>query len=108
MNKILKRVVVSGLALAMTLPVLAGCKMSTRVDSDTIKIMLSGQEPTGWDKVVEEYNNNGAKETGVKISVEWVSPGDYKEKLNLRMIGSENYDLVFDAPFNNLKTYAAK
>ncbi len=107
MNKILKRVAVSGLALAMALPALAGCKMSTRVDSDTIKIMLSGQEPTGWDKVVEEYNNNGAKETGVKISVEWVSPGDYKEKLNLRMIGSENYDLVFDAPFNKLKTFAA-
>ena len=69
--------------------------------------MLSGQKPTGWDQVLEEYNNTGAKETGVKLDVEWVSQGDYKEKLNLRMIGSENYDLVFDAPFNKLKTFTA-
>ena len=55
----------------------------------------------------QEYKNTGAKETGVKLDVEWVSQGDYKEKLNLRMIGSENYDLVFDAPFNKLKTFTA-
>lgn len=79
----------------------------TTITSVIIAIMLSGQKPTGWDQVLEEYNNTGAKETGVKLDVEWVSQGDYKEKLNLRMIGSENYDLVFDAPFNKLKTFTA-
>lgn len=107
MNKLIKRIISSGLTLALAAPALAGCGKLGGVDSDTIKVMLSGQKPTGWDQVVEEYNKTGAKETGVKLNVEWVSPGDYKEKLNLRMIGSENYDLVFDAPFTKLKTFAA-
>lgn len=108
MKNLTKRILTAGLALALTVPVLSGCgKFGTRVDSDTIKVMLSGQKPTGWEQVLAKYNETGAKETGVKLNVEWVSQGDYKEKLNLRMIGSENYDLVFDAPFNKLKNFAA-
>lgn len=107
MNRMLKRIISLGAAAAIAAPVLAGCGLSTAVDKDTIRVMLSGQKPTGWDQVVEEYNKRGLPETGVKLDVEWISPGDYKEKLNLRMIGSENYDLVFDAPFNKLRTFAA-
>lgn len=107
MNKIFKRIITVSLAAALAVPALAGCGMSTSVDSDTIKVMLSGTKPTGFDEVLEKYNETGAVETGVKLSIEWVSPGDYKDKLNLRMIGSENYDLVFDAPFNKLRTFAA-
>ncbi len=107
MNKILKRIISFGSAAAIAAPLLAGCGLSTAVDNDTIKVMLSGQKPTGWDQVIEEYNKKGLPKTGVNLDVEWISPGDYKEKLNLRMIGSENYDLVFDAPFNKLRTFAA-
>ncbi len=109
MNKILKRVITVTLTAAMTVPVLSGCGefLGNSVDSDTIKVMLSGEEPTGWDEVIARYNETGAQETGVKLDVEWVSQGSYKEKLNLRMIGSEKYDLVFDAPFNKLRTFAA-
>lgn len=107
MKKILKRALAATLTFALTIPVMSGCAWDTSVDADTIKIMLSGQKPAGWESILEEYNNTGAKESGVKISVEWVSPGDYKQKLNLRMIGSENYDLVFDAPWCKLKTFAA-
>lgn len=104
----LKKILALGLTLSLTVPAIAGCEgIGSGADADTIKVMLSGQKPTGWDQVLEEYNNTGAKETGVKLDVEWVSQGDYKEKLNLRMIGSENYDLVFDAPFNKLKTFTA-
>lgn len=107
MKKIVKGIISASLSLALAVPMLSGCAWDTGVDEDTIKIMLSGQKPAGWEDIVAEYNSTGAKETGVKINVEWVSPGDYKQKLNLRMIGSENYDLVFDAPFNKLKTFAA-
>ncbi len=104
----IKRIITACLAFSIAVPALSGCgKLSGGVDTDTIKIMLSGQKPTGWEQVLEEYNSTGAQETGVKLEVEWVSQGDYKEKLNLRMIGSENYDIVFDAPFNKLKTFAA-
>ena len=108
MKNIVKRIFAAAIACTMAVPVFSGCaSIGNKVDSDTIKVMLSGQKPKGWDDVLNEYNENGAKETGVKLDVEWVSQGDYKEKLNLRMIGSENYDLVFDAPFNKLKNFAA-
>lgn len=108
MNKMIKRAVAAAVTLTLAVPVFSGCKMTEgSVDGDTIKVMLSGQKPTGWENVLAEYNEKYAPETGVKLNVEWVSQGDYKEKLNLRMIGSENYDLVFDAPFNKLKNFAA-
>lgn len=102
----LKRIISFGLAAVLSCGLLAGCGNLSN-DEDTIKIMLSGTKPTGWDRVLEKYEETGAKETKVHIDVEWVSQGDYKEKLNLRMIGSENYDIVFDAPFNKLKNFAA-
>lgn len=103
----IKRIISFGLAAVLSCGLLAGCGGSGASDKDTIKIMLSGTKPTGWDRVLAKYEETGAKETGVHIDVEWVSQGDYKEKLNLRMIGSESYDLVFDAPFNKLKNFAA-
>lgn len=106
MKRNLKRVVSLGLAAVMSCGLISGCGGGVS-DEDTIKIMLSGTKPTGWDRVIEKYEETGAKETKVHIDVEWISQGDYKEKLNLRMIGSENYDIVFDAPFNKLKNFAA-
>ncbi len=105
-----KRIISLTLAAATalgSLAMLTSCGSGSNDDGTTIKVMLSGTEPTGWDRVLEEYERTGAVETGVHLDVEWVSAGDYKEKLNLRMIGSEDYDLVFDAPFNKLKTFAA-
>lgn len=102
-----RKIIALSLAVAMAVPVMAGCGKSGVSSDDTIRVMLSGTKPTGWDDVLAKYEETGAKETGVHLNVEWVSPGDYKEKLNLRMIGSENYDLVFDAPFNKLKNFAA-
>ena len=106
MKKIMKIVSVA-LAAVMLGSLLSGCRAGTADNGETIKVMLSGTKPTGWDKVLEKYEETGAKETNVHLDVEWVSPGDYKEKLNLRMIGAENYDLVFDAPFNKLRNFAA-
>lgn len=78
------------------------------VADDTIRIMLMGDKPTGWEEVLTEYNENRAKETGIKIKVEWVSGGDYKQKLNMKMIAGEEYDLIFDAPFLRLKDFASE
>ncbi len=107
MNRFLSRIVISALIISVAAAVFAGCGKKVSDGSDTIKIMFSGQEPAGWDKVLEEYNKTGAKDTGVRINVEWIPAEDYKEKLNLRMVGAENYDLVFDAPFNKLRTFAS-
>ena len=104
MNKKLKRLTAISAAAVMSLSCLAGCGMYKSPSRDAIKVMLSGTEPVGWEAVLEKYNEVGP---GVELNVEWVSPGDMKDKLNLRMTAGEDYDLVFDAPFLKLKNFAS-
>lgn len=106
------RMKLTSLLLAMVLVFssigLTGCFGGTAVADDTIRMMLMGDKPTGWDEVLAEYNATAAKEIGVKLKVEWVPQGDYKQKLNMKMIAGEEYDLIFDAPFLRLKDMAAE
>lgn len=103
MKKTLKKVIALSAAAVMVAGVLAGCG-SEGGNGDAIKIMLSGTEPVGWQEVLARYDEIGP---GVKLDVEWVSPGDMKDKLNLRLTAGEDYDLVFDAPFLKMKNFAA-
>ena len=48
----LKRIISFGLAAVLSCGLLAGCGNLSN-DEDTIKIMLSGTKPTGWDRVLE-------------------------------------------------------
>lgn len=48
----IKRIISFGLAAVLSCGLLAGCGNLSN-DEDTIKIMLSGTKPTGWDRVLE-------------------------------------------------------
>lgn len=76
-------------------------------DTTTIRLLMPGNEPTGWDRILTEYEQTGAQETGVMLDVEWVPLSDYNDKLDISMIGAENYDLVFDAPHKKIRTFAS-
>lgn len=99
-----KKIISMAAALAIGAGLLAGCG-GEGGSSDTIKVMLMGSAPVGWQEVLDKYEAESG--TGVKLNVEWVSQGDMKDKLNLRMTAGEDYDLVFDAPFLKLKNFAA-
>lgn len=103
MNKKFKKLIAIASASVMAASLLAGCGVGGG-SGDAIKVMLSGTEPVGWQEVLDKYNEIGP---GVELDVEWVSPGDMKDKLNLRLTAGEDYDLVFDAPFLKLKNFAA-
>lgn len=104
MNKNIKRLIAVSAASVIAVSCLAGCGVRTSPSRDAIKVMLSGTEPVGWQEVIDKYNEIGP---GVELNVEWVSPGDMKDKLNLRLTAGEDYDLVFDAPFLKLRNFAA-
>ena len=104
MKKGLKRIIAAASSIVLLAGCLAGCGNQSASGGDSIKIMLSGTEPVGWKDVLAKYDEVGP---GVKLNVEWVSPGDMKDKLNLRLTAGEDYDLVFDAPFLKLKNFAA-
>ncbi len=88
--------------------VVSGCSSSNMsVGSNTLKILLVGSKPAGFDDVVARFEELTADTLNIKLHVEWVASGDMKDTLKLRMNTGEEYDLVFDAPFYNLRTLAA-
>lgn len=104
MKKNLLKIVAIAAVLALAIGCLAGCGDDAASSGDAINVMLMGSEPVGWSDVMAKYDEIGP---GVKLNVEWVSQGDMKDKLNLRLTAGEDYDLVFDAPFLKMKDFAA-
>lgn len=104
MFKNFKRIAASALSAVLAAGCLAGCGAGSGSASGAIKVMLMGSEPVGWSDVMAKYDEVGP---GIKLDVEWVSQGDMKDKLNLRLTAGEDYDLVFDAPFLKMKNFAA-
>ena len=101
-----KKTIALSLTALICAGALAGCGSSGGSSDDAIKVMLSGTKPVGFDDVVQKYYEM-AGEDAVQLDVEWVSPGDMKDKLNMRLTAGEDYDLVFDAPFLKLRNFAA-
>lgn len=76
-------------------------------ENTTIRLLMPGEEPDGWDRILSRYEETGAQETGVMLDVDWVPLSDYNDKLDISMIGAENYDLVFDAPHKKIRTFSS-
>ncbi len=106
MKKNFKRIIAAACAAVLAAGCMAGCGggSGSSGDSNTIKVMFMGSEPVGWSDVMAKYDEIGP---GVKLDVEWVTQGNMKDTLNLRLTAGEDYDLVFDAPFLKLKEFAA-
>ena len=73
-----------------------------------LKVMFRSDKPAGWEEVEQEVENRLDKD-GLPLDLEitWVAPSNYNDKLNLSITGGEKWDLVFDAPFVQLKNLAA-
>lgn len=104
------------LTTAMTAGLLTGCgssgedkkeKEGSRSSDKTINILFQGAKQDGWDAIYEKYLEETKDTLGIELNITWVEQADYKEKLNLTMMGGDEYDLVFDAPWCHLKEMAA-
>ncbi|MGN0244068.1 MAG: extracellular solute-binding protein [Lachnospiraceae bacterium] len=105
-TKLWKRLLAAGLCLSMALP-FAGCgSKQDEADANSIKIMLMGDKPSGFDEVLAEFSERSKDELGFGLDITWVAQGDYKDKLSVKMMAGEDYDLVFDAPWCHLRDLA--
>lgn len=78
-------------------------------DSDdvvTIKFMHKGPKPDNWDAVYAKYEEEYMDQVGVALDITWVEHADYKDKLNLEITSGNDWDLVFDASWVQLKNLA--
>lgn len=121
--KRLKRFLSLGLTLTMLVTLLAACgsnsdkKTETANDSTgtqtkklepvTLKLLLAGEQPKGWEEVVKEFENRTRDTLNAKLDAEFNILTDHKEKIKVKMAAGEDLDIVFDATFVNLRTFAA-
>lgn len=72
----------------------------------TLKVLMTGDKPNDWDRVLEEFYARTKDTLNITFDWTWVPAADYKDKLNVKMTAGEEYDLVFDAPWMHLRTLA--
>ncbi|WP_199619538.1 extracellular solute-binding protein [Paenibacillus alkalitolerans] len=70
----------------------------------TLKVMLFGDKPSDMDAVLEEFYKRTKDTLNVKLNIEWSPLPDHRDKVKLKMTAGEDVDLVFDAPWANLRT----
>ena len=111
-KKLLSGVLAATLVLGTAL---TGCG-SSKAGTDTQKtdgtqqtelhFMLMGDKPNQWDDIVREFEKETKDTLNIKLNVNWVSAGNYKDKVNLAITAKEDYDLIFDAPWCQLRNIA--
>jgi len=78
----------------------------TALEPVTIKFLHKGPEPEGWDEVYQKYLELTKDSLNIELDIAWVEHADYKEKLNLEITSGSEWDLVFEAPWVQLKNLA--
>lgn len=78
----------------------------TNAEPVTIKFLHKGPKPDGWDAVYEKYLEETKDTLNIELDITWIEHADYKEKLNLEITSGSEWDLVFDAPWVQLRNLA--
>lgn len=71
---------------------------------ETLRIMMFGEKPLHFEEVLEEFYARTADTLNVELDIEFNPVPDHKQKLLLIASAGEEYDLVFDAPWMQIKT----
>ncbi|RAP78735.1 ABC transporter substrate-binding protein [Paenibacillus montanisoli] len=66
----------------------------------TLKILVPGDKPNNLGEVLAEAEKRMADTLNVKLDMTFVGWADYGKKLQVSLAAGEDYDLVFDAPWN--------
>lgn len=73
----------------------------------TVKMLFKGPKADGYDDVYQEFLSRTKDTLNINLDITFVEHADYKEKLNLELTSGTDYDIVYDAPWLNLRTLAA-
>lgn len=74
-----------------------GAKEQEEKEIPTITWLLRQDKPANVDSVMEKVNEIVEKELGAKLDINFISWGDYGDKLNMKMAAGEEFDLAFVA-----------
>ena len=84
---------------------LTGCKLFDRLnEGETLRVILLGEKPDGFDEVVAEMNKVFEPELGMKVSFEFFDGASMGEKMKLKMAEKDTYDVCFTGYCNPYQT----
>jgi putative aldouronate transport system substrate-binding protein len=98
-------------SLGILVSILSGCiptSKNVNGDANTLSIMLWGDKPAGWDKVLEKFHKDTKDTLGIKLNVSFTPQSDYTNKMKLKLTGGEEVDMVFDAPWMSMNDFIAQ
>lgn len=110
----MKKKLVTGIALGMSLSLLAGCAANggnssngNSNDETVLSIMVSGTESDAYTKGIKDLIEtfNADNEYGVTIEPEFLATSDYKTKLSTMMASDAEPDLFFTYELSFLENY---
>ena len=75
---------------------LTGCKLLDRLnEGETLRVILLGEKPEGFDEVQAEMNKILEPELGMKVTYEFFDAASIGEKMKLKMAEKDTFDVVW-------------
>ncbi|MCD9025112.1 extracellular solute-binding protein [Cohnella silvisoli] len=75
---------------------------SEKLDPVTLKILMWGNRPADFDKVVAEAERRMAGTLNVKLDVVFVPVSDIMQKIQMTLASGEEADLIWDSPLASM------
>lgn len=106
--------------LAVTASAFTGCKNSKegnsstttneKLSEETLKLYFFGDSNTfkNYQPVLDEFYNKTKDTLNTKLEFNIIAAADYGQQMKLKIAAQEDMDLVFDAPWRNLNTFATQ
>jgi putative aldouronate transport system substrate-binding protein len=90
-----------GLGVAAALG-LAGCGDDSGSGSGTVRVVLPGAVPAGWDAVLSRVNEKLAADTGLTLDAQFINWSNYQQQALLKFTSGESFDTALQALWLNM------
>lgn len=87
---------------AATILGLAGCGSSAGSSSSTIRVVMPGVAPSGWDTVLGKVNGKLKADTGLTLDAQFINWSNYQQQALLKFTSGENFDNALQALWLNM------
>ncbi|MFF0824559.1 DUF3502 domain-containing protein [Micromonospora haikouensis] len=81
---------------------MAGCGDDSAASSDTVRILVPGTVPPGWEAVSRKVNEKLKADTGLSLDVQFINWQNYQQQALLKFTSGETFDTALQALWLNM------
>ncbi|MEJ3749714.1 DUF3502 domain-containing protein [Actinomycetes bacterium KLBMP 9797] len=87
---------------ALGLTGLAGCGDDATSGGSTVRAIVPGAVPPGWDAVIKKVNEKFQADTGLTLDVQFINWANYQQQALLKFTSGETFDTALQALWLNM------